>query len=316
MLITALAMVVQGRVLELDERFKTAKNSGEWLVMFYAPWCGHCKQLEPIWMEVGEELFKSSSPIHVARLDCTRFSSLSESFHVRGFPTIKFIKSDSEYEYKGPRTKNDIKAFAEKAQGPAVLRVKSESVIEEIKTKHDVFYLYVGDENSDLSESYSAVAEQFFISLDFYSISSSLLPKITSAPTVLVFKDDKYYEMPFGSSVRKSDLMHWVSSEQLPSFMELTGISYQKMKSARKLFAILVLPEDESEYLVSIGKKIALQRDPDLHSKFTFCWVTGNKIVNSLTYDTVPVGNVVVFDPETYVYYFLSDGQSNTKEQN
>ena len=42
------------------------------MFQFYAPWCGYCKKLEPVWMEVGRT-FQGSS-IRVAKLDATRFS--------------------------------------------------------------------------------------------------------------------------------------------------------------------------------------------------------------------------------------------------
>ena len=44
---------------------------GEWMVMFYAPWCGHCKHMMPAWVELGTRL--KNDNINVGRLDCTKF---------------------------------------------------------------------------------------------------------------------------------------------------------------------------------------------------------------------------------------------------
>lgn len=41
---------------------------------FYAPWCGYCKKLEPIWYEVGAELKSSGSPVRVGKMDATAYS--------------------------------------------------------------------------------------------------------------------------------------------------------------------------------------------------------------------------------------------------
>lgn len=42
---------------------------------FYAPWCGHCKKLEPVWNEVGTEMRNMGSPVKVGKMDATSFSS-------------------------------------------------------------------------------------------------------------------------------------------------------------------------------------------------------------------------------------------------
>lgn len=43
-------------------------------LQFYAPWCGYCKKLEPVWNEVGMELRTSGSPVRVGKMDATAYS--------------------------------------------------------------------------------------------------------------------------------------------------------------------------------------------------------------------------------------------------
>ena len=40
---------------------------------FYAPWCGHCQKLAPVWADVGLQLMKKDPEIRVAKLDGTRY---------------------------------------------------------------------------------------------------------------------------------------------------------------------------------------------------------------------------------------------------
>ena len=57
------------------------------LVEFFAPWCGHCKKLEPIFEELGEHL-KNVENVIVAKLDGTANDVPTDSFKANGFPTI------------------------------------------------------------------------------------------------------------------------------------------------------------------------------------------------------------------------------------
>uniref|UniRef100_A0A9J7ZYX2 protein disulfide-isomerase n=1 Tax=Cyprinus carpio carpio TaxID=630221 RepID=A0A9J7ZYX2_CYPCA len=76
-------------VQDLDDTFKDSRMEDVWLVDFYAPWCGYCKKLEPVWQEVGAELTRSGSPVRVGKMDATAYSGVASDFGVRGYPTIK-----------------------------------------------------------------------------------------------------------------------------------------------------------------------------------------------------------------------------------
>jgi protein disulfide-isomerase A1 len=90
-----------------DVAFDKTKNV---FVEFYAPWCGHCKQLVPIWDELAEK-YKDSPDIVIAKMDST--ANEVEDVKVHSFPTLKFIKKDTNeiIDYSGPRTLDGFVKF-------------------------------------------------------------------------------------------------------------------------------------------------------------------------------------------------------------
>jgi len=86
------------------------------LLEAYAPWCGHCKQLEPKYKELAEKMAPYSDTLTIAKIDATA-NDMPSSFQVKGYPTIFFIpanKKDKPMTYDSAREVNDFITYIKK----------------------------------------------------------------------------------------------------------------------------------------------------------------------------------------------------------
>mmetsp|Transcript_14105 Transcript_14105/g.30582 ORF Transcript_14105/g.30582 Transcript_14105/m.30582 type:complete len:222 (+) Transcript_14105:141-806(+) len=103
--------VSSGTVVDLtDDNFDELTASGTWFVDIYAPWCSHCRQLEPVWVQLAEELKEKN--IKVARVDGTKHKVLLSRFGVNAFPSIFLLQHGATWVYSGTRTLASLKDFA------------------------------------------------------------------------------------------------------------------------------------------------------------------------------------------------------------
>merc|ERR550519_965320 len=82
------------------------------LVEFYAPWCGHCKDLAPTWDKLGEK-YKDHETVLIAKIDAT--ANELDAIKVQGFPTIKLFKKETNevVDFNGERTFDGFIKFLE-----------------------------------------------------------------------------------------------------------------------------------------------------------------------------------------------------------
>ena len=95
------------------------------LVEFYAPWCGHCKNLVPEYTALGAAA-KNNNKVVIAKVDADKHKELGTKFNVNGFPTIKFFPSGSmePEEYSGGRTADDFAKFLNEKASAGIRIVK------------------------------------------------------------------------------------------------------------------------------------------------------------------------------------------------
>jgi len=81
-------------------------------VMFYAPWCGHCQKIAPIWDELAENL-KDNTDVVIAKIDGV--DNEVDGVEVDGFPTLVLVKKGTNevVPYVGKRDLESMTKFIE-----------------------------------------------------------------------------------------------------------------------------------------------------------------------------------------------------------
>ncbi|XP_049579194.1 protein disulfide-isomerase A3 [Syngnathus scovelli] len=108
------------------ENFDAIANddSKDALIEFYAPWCGHCKSLEPKYTELAEKLANDPNLV-IAKMDATA-NDVPSPYEVSGFPTIYFAPAGSKMQpkkYEGGREVSDFIAFLKReASNPVIVQ--------------------------------------------------------------------------------------------------------------------------------------------------------------------------------------------------
>jgi len=110
---TLLSTRVAAEVVELgsgtEHLHLTEDATKDALVMYYAPWCGHCKKLKPVFEELGQYA-KDCPDVVIAKLDRDAHTVISPQ--IKGYPTLYFYPKEGDSKlYEGGRTLQAFKDY-------------------------------------------------------------------------------------------------------------------------------------------------------------------------------------------------------------
>lgn len=99
----------ENEVVQQNEETFAIKGKGKQLVLFYAPWCPHCKTMMADWDKFAAE---NKSSVKAIKVNSDEKPDLVKEYSVQGFPTILLLDASGKNiaTYEGERT---AKGFAE-----------------------------------------------------------------------------------------------------------------------------------------------------------------------------------------------------------
>ena len=100
-----------GSVSQSAENFQNgAEAAGSpKIVLYYVPWCPHCKNVMPEWNKLEQEADKTG--VAVEKVDCEENPEEAQKQDVEGFPTIILFKDGKAIQYEGEKTAEALKEF-------------------------------------------------------------------------------------------------------------------------------------------------------------------------------------------------------------
>lgn len=215
-------------VLGQDSFQDAVNNNANIMVEFYAPWCGHCKQLAPEYANAATVL-KGEVPL--AKVDCTQHKELCNANGVKGFPTLKLFQDGKALEYQGQRNSDLIVSFIRKHTGPPAVEVSSKNVdIFETMDNVVVLGLFADRESVEakLFQDTAAIYKteyQFGITSDadiFFKYG------VTGAAALIVIAKFNDAPVVFDKQWSANNVADFISSESFPTLGEIGPDNYQK----------------------------------------------------------------------------------------
>ncbi|PVU91597.1 hypothetical protein BB560_006111 [Smittium megazygosporum] len=211
-------------------------------VMFYAPWCGYCKQLTPIYKKTAKSA-KAFGRFHAVNCDESENRPLCSKYGVEGFPTLKFFKNSKDssgekiaYDFLLDRTSKNLLSEIKKnlLRLTQVVRGDMSDLDKFLKREKQAKAILFTDKSST-PDLWKGLAVGFHKKIILGAVNSRNKDifsyyKIESTPQILVFHPDENNEFSVDSFTKYKGPTKY---EEIVEFLKPFKISSQKSKPSK-----------------------------------------------------------------------------------
>ncbi|GBG34133.1 Protein disulfide-isomerase [Hondaea fermentalgiana] len=280
----------KGETHELkDFNFDEGIKEGRWLVMFHAPWCGHCKRFGPVLSDAAENYF--GDEIKVAKVDATLQKKLKSRFEINSYPRVMYFEDGEKVaEYRSGRSLDALLAFGERMLADPLRHFEkpedllawfSQPSTERDPAKDPVSFVVLGKTVSPEAKSVQTVAEAakalrpsalFAECLGeacwAHFCKGSSPPSFCEgadagdAPVLLRFEANEVPVWFQGDMLDVEAVKTWASTQNVPVFTELGTHNFQSLSAqpGRMLVLGAVNPDDRKNTTQFLSKLRAMAR--------------------------------------------------------
>jgi len=258
-----------------DANFDAKTKDGIWMIKFYAPWCGHCKRLAPIFESVAAS--NERKEVHFGKLDATKETTIASRFNVNGYPRLMFKThtEDTDLEvYTGGRTEEGLSEWLRRMSEAPVKKIEHPKDLDALLLSNDIIFMCIEDdsdaENSCATASiFETVALRKRATITFASASSAsetvrLLEFDDRRGTSHVAKIEQNERPIFAASKHLESVetfMEWVEEEKFALVNVLDRHNFKALtKTPGKKSVIAVIDmsdEDQKNWAFRVLRRLA-----------------------------------------------------------
>ena len=187
---------------------------------FYAPWCGHCKNLKPEFEKAAKGL-KDLAQVVAVNCDDEANKAFCGSMGVQGFPTLKIVKPSKKpgkpmvEDYQGPRTSSGIVDAVKSAIPNNVKKITDESLLAFLESSNETAKAILFSNKGTTSALTKVLATEYLGSLTFAQIRDKEAKAvemfgITEYPTLIVLPGGTEEPVKFEGAYKKKEMKEFI----------------------------------------------------------------------------------------------------------